>query len=63
MTESDSRWNGWQSVVGNDMFHFFKDGVSLCGRYEESRIERAVRGMGEKASCKNCEKARKNRGL
>lgn len=63
MKRKYGQFTGWQAVVGSQMWHFMKDGVSLCGRFADARVRRGRAGAVEMVTCKNCEKACRNRGL
>lgn len=57
------QFNGWQAVKESALWHYFNMGVSLCGRFEETRIMRSPPRNRQRMTCTNCEKSRKSRGL
>lgn len=57
------QFSGWHVVTGSMLWHFFCEGVSLCGRYTESRIGRRAQKGQDTGTCKNCERSRGRRAI
>lgn len=49
-------FEGWHRAGGSDRGHFFSGGVSACGRYVDSQVQRGFPRGVKVERCGNCQK-------